>query len=46
MTARVAATVGNGRMRGRAEHIELEPHGSAIMTVGTRDGLAISGAAG
>jgi glycosidase len=31
-------------LHGRAEQIELEPLGSAIMPIGTRDGLAISGA--
>jgi glycosidase len=31
-------------LRGRAEQIDLEPLGSAIMPIGTRGGLAISGA--
>ncbi len=30
-------------LRGRAEQIELEPLGSAIVPIGSRGGLAVSG---
>jgi hypothetical protein len=40
------AAVVTRELQGRAEQIELEPLGSAIMPIGTRGGLAISGAGG